>query len=550
MSLIKTLRTDYSQSRFWRDLLASMAVLIVLVPQAIAYGLLAGFPAESGLYTAIVALIIYPFFATSKQLSVGPVALGAIILYSGLSQFPELATEDYIRYGLIVCLMSGIIQILFAVMRMGILVNFLSNPVISGFISAAAIIIIINQSNVLLGITFEKTNNTILDAYYTLKNFLSIHLTTALIGVGSVLTILISRKFIKKIPSALIVFVLASLLIFILQKFTKYNTPIVGDLPSGLPVPKLFSFTFAEVKSLLPLSLVIALISFIDSSAIAKSLAISSQDHRVDANKELWGLGLAKIVSSFFMGIPSSGSFARSSMARDTKSTSQLTSWLAAIILIVIVLFLTPLFKFGPKAMLAAIIITSVAKLIDIQKMKDLYRLDIRDFYALMACFFVTLIVGIQEGIIAGVVISLFLILWKNMRPHYAILGKLQEHDVYRNINRYDSAIHDEATLIFRFDDDLYFANSDHFYESITRELEKNQNTEILIMDMSAIAHIDSTGFDTLRLISKNLKGMNVKWKFASLKGPVRDLFDHYGYEEIISPEDCHFSIDSALESK
>lgn len=548
MSVIQQFRSGYSKGAFLKDLIAAISVVILLIPQGLAYGLLAGFPAESGLYTGVVALFVYPLFASSRYLSVGPVALASIILLSGLSSFAVPGTEEYVRLGLIVCAMAGVIQVLFGIFRLGILVNFLSNPVISGFISATAIVIIINQLNVVLGIPLERTNNAFIDLKNTILNIGNLNVLAAILGLGSVVIIYLIKAISKKIPSSLVVFIVCTIATYFLVQ-QGFNIDRIGDFPGGFPLPKLFVFSGEELLNLLPLSLVIALMSFIDSSVLGKSMAIKSQNHRINSNKELFGLGVAKILGSFFMNIPSSGSFARSEINRASPSESQLSSWIAAILLLVIILFFTPLFSYAPKAMLAAIIITSVIKLVNVKEMIRLFKLDRPDFFALISCFIITITIGIQAGIFSGILISIGFILWKSMRPHYAVLGKLEKHDVYRNINRYTDATYDESTMIFRFDEDIYFANSEFFFDQVMNEIDSRPNMRVLIIDFVSVGYIDSTGFDTLRLLSKNIKNRTIDCKFTRMKGPVRDLFDEYGYEGIIDKCECYMSINMAVKS-
>lgn len=549
MSLIQSLKT-YNKSLFTKDFFAGIAVVILLVPQALAYAFLAGFPPVTGIYTAIVALLVYPIFASSKQLSIGPVAITSIILFMGINSLGDVDGANYIRYGLIIGLLSGIMQLLLAILRLGILINFLSNPVIRGFITGAALMIIVNQIPVFFGIFIERSNNTAVDVYRIFAGIKELSIFDSFFGIVSLLVLILAKKFIRKIPGALIVFLFSTLLVYILISL---QIPIyvhtIGEVPTGLPSFQLYHFDYSEIIRLLPVSFVIAILSFIDSSAIAKKLSFGQIDQQINPNKELIGLGMAKIVGSFFMCFPSSGSFGRSAVNKEADAQSQVSSWVAAVLLIIILCFLTPIFSYVPKAMLAAIIIYSVAKLVDFKRLFDLFRLDKRDFLAMLICILVTFFSGIQEGVLSGVLLSLFLILWKNKNPHYAIIGRLPNSNIYRNTLRFPNVILDPEVLILRYDEDLYFANSSHFYQQILKELEIKSSSKYLVLDFSSIGHVDSTGFDTLNLLSKNLKSLNIEWHIAGMKGPVRDLFDHYGYEDIIAPENCHMDISQAIAS-
>ncbi|MDA9773413.1 sulfate permease [Saprospiraceae bacterium] len=543
MSIYSAFKSGYDRSMFWKDFFAALAVLILLVPQGLAYALLAGFPPITGLYAGLASLFIYPLFASSKQLSVGPVALTAIILFAGLVEFAEPFSDEYIRLGLLVGLMAGFIQILIAVFKLGIIINFLSNPVINGFISAAAIIICVNQLTGLLGFNIAQTGDLVTDSVSMAQNIGDINWITATIGIGSIILIFFIKWINKKIPKALIVFAIATASVF-LFKLVQKDVQIIGELPTGLPAFSIFVFTWEEVKMLLPLSLVVALISFIDSSALAKKLLAVKQDHRLNPNMELYGLGIAKVVGAFFYAFPTSGSFGRSAVNSDSDAQSQVSSWITAVMLLLVILFLSPLFYYTPKAVLAAMIIAATFKLVDIKGMIAVFKSDRRDFYSMIACFILTLFMGIQQGILVGVLISLGLILWRTMRPHYAVLGKLPKEKVYRNLSRYPHADNDKKTLIVRYDEDLYFANADYFYDSITKELADNPQTETFILDMSVITHVDTTGFDTLELLAKTLKNIDVKFVSAAMIGPVRDLFSEGAYDYILPSENRFISID------
>lgn len=548
MSIFSAFTKDYDRSMFWKDLMAGISVLVLLVPQGLAYALLAGFPAVTGLYAGLVALIIYPFFASSKQLSVGPVALTAIILFTGLTEFAEPFSEEYIRLGLIVGLISGIIQVLIAVFRLGLIINFLSNPVINGFISAAAIIISINQLTGLLGLSIEQTGILWEDLYTIITNLFGANLYASLIGLISIALIFGIKRINKKLPKSLIVFVLATMAVYFLG-LTQKNVEVIGSLRTGLPSFQMFYFNWEDIRMLMPLSLVIALISFIDSSALAKKLLAKNQDHSLKPNYELLGLGLAKIVGSYFYTFPTSASFGRSAINSDANAQSQISSWVTAAFLVIVVLFLSPLFYYTPKAVLSAMIIAATIRLIDIQGMIRVFDSDRRDFYSMMACFLLTLFMGIQEGILAGVCISIGLILWKTMRPHYAVLGKLEKENVYRNINRFSQAFKNENVLILRYDDDLYFANANYFFESVTQEIADKPETKTFILNMISISHIDSTGFDTLQLLAKTLDNLGIDFLSAEMIGPVRDLFAKGNYNHILPEENRFMSIDKAVEA-
>lgn len=544
-SFINQLR-KYNIGLLKSDAIAGLTVAIMLVPQGMAYALLSGVPPIYGLYAGMIPLLIYPFFGTSRHLSVGPVALVSILVLTGLTEFAEPFSEEYISLAILTSLVAGCIQVILSIFKMGFLVNFLSHPVISGFTSAAAVIIGVSQLKYFFGIAVPRSGSIVSTVKDLFTHFNDVHLITLLLGTIGLALILGLKKIHKSIPGAIIVVILSILLVFFFE-WDKVGVAIIEDVPGGLPRIYLPLITFENVTKVFPLALIICLISFIESLAIAKTLAAKHDNYPIKANKELLGLGMAKIVGSFFQGIPNTGSFVRSAINEQAGAKTGVASLIAAILIGLTLLFFTPLFYYLPQAILAAIVISAVFGLMDIKEAKKLFKNDRNDFYVLITTFILTLFLGIREGVLAGILLSLVLIIIKVSKPNFAILGNLPNTPFYRNVDRYDEAITDPYYLIFRYDDDIFFGNAEHFYETVLEAVNKQSGLQMLILDASSIGHIDSTGIHQLKLLKESLDKQMIKFVITSLRGPVRDIFRTNELYNLIAKENFYMDVDHAV---
>lgn len=514
----------YKKSYIGSDLLAGLTVGVMLIPQGMAYGLLAGVPPIYGLYAGIIPLLLYAFFGTSRQLSVGPTALVSLLLLAGVSQFAESGTAEFVRLAIVTALLAGGIQIILGVFRLGFLINFLSHPVITGFTSAAAIIIALSQLKNLLGINISRSNRIHEVIGSVITHFHEIHYPTLAIGLGGIALILLLKKISKALPGALIA-VIVSILAVYLFEFQNVGVKILGKVPKGLPSFEMPYFTWQEAQNLFPFALTICLISFIESLAIAKMIVIKHRNYRVIPNQELIALGLTKIGGAFFQSIPTTGSFTRSAINDEAGAKSGFASVFAAVVIAITLLFLTPLFYYLPNAILAAIIVVAVKSLIDLNEAKTLWKRDRRDFLTFMATFVATLTLGIQSGVVIGILLSLGIMIYRNSVPHIAVLGRMPESSLYRNITRFKDVIQFEGLLIIRFDAQLYFGNCEHFRETVERLVQESDiKPKVLILDASSIHDIDSSGIHTLQEIIIYLTDNEIQLYISGAIGPVRDI--------------------------
>ncbi len=538
------------QRRWLRgDLLAGITVGVMLIPQGMAYGLLAGLPPVYGLYASIVPLFIYAIFGTSRQLSVGPVALVSLLVIAGISQQgAAVSSETFIMLAVSTALVAGVIQLLLGITRLGFLVNFLSHPVIAGFTSAAAFIIGLSQIKYLLGLNIKGGSSFVTTIKDIALNITHTHWPTLLIGTGSTLLILYLRKLNKLYPSGLLAIVLSTLLVWIAGLDSR-GVAILGFVPSGLPDFRWPDMSPATIAQLLPLSVTICIISFIESLAIAKTLESRHKYYRISPNQELIALGLAKIAGAFFQAFPTTGSFTRSAVNDDAGAQSGLASIISGLFICIVLLVLTPLFYYLPQAVLASVILAAVFSLVDYPTAAHLWKTDKRDWLAMMVTFSATLLFGIQNGVLSGVILSLGLMIYRNAKPHVAILGQLPDSTHYRNIDRFEEAIQYDEILIIRFDAQLYFGNAVYFRETLENLVnQESDQLRVVILDASGIHDIDSSGIHELSESIRFLQEKNIALYLAGTIGPVRDILQKNHLLEKIGMDHHYLDVHSAVE--
>ena len=543
--ILKTIQT-YDQETFKGDLTAGVTVAIMLIPQGMAYALLAGMPPVYGLYASIIPVLIYAILGSSRQLAVGPVAMVSLLIVAGVGELADAGSDRFIHLAIMTALGVGTVQFLMGVFRMGFLVNFLSHPVLSGFTSAAALIIGASQLSNLLGLDLERSKQVheiLIGAYQNIGN---INLITAAIGIGSVVSIMMLKKWKKTFPSALFV-VVAGTLITAFFGLNTMGVSIVGNVPDGLPSLQMPGLSLGDFRSLLPIILVISLVSYMESIAVAKAIA-NKRGYKVDANQELIALGGANLGGAFFQSFPTTGGFSRTAVNDQSGAKTTLASVITAVLIGITVLFLTPLFYYLPSAVLAAIIMVAVAGLFDAEEMVHLWETEKKDLAMLSVTFLATLFLGIEEGIGIGVLLSLIMVIYTSTRPHSTELGRLGDTQNFRNTDRYPEAKTEPGILIFRFDSNLYFANVEHFRESIEEKVnERGQKLSVVILDASAINNVDSTGMHALSELIKFLRTRGIAFYLAGVIGPVRDKLKRSGITETMGEENFFFDVNDAV---
>jgi len=516
----------YSKEQFRGDLPAGLTVGVMLIPQGMAYAMIAGLPPIYGLYASTIPLIIYGLLGTSRQLAVGPVAMVSLLTAASVGAIAESGTETYIIYASILALMVGLIQWGLGIFKLGFVVNFLSHPVISGFTSAAALIIGLSQLKHLLGIPLGQSNHIHEILIEAVKRISETNFYALGTGILGILLIKNAKKIHKAIPGALVAVLVGTIGgYFLVQAGGTLKT--VGEVPSGLPSFIVPSLDMNVWTSLIPAALAISLVGFMESIAVARSIQARHKDYKIVPNQELKALGLANVGTAFFQGFPVTGGFSRTAVNDQAGAKTGLASIISAALIILTLLFLTSLFYFLPNAILAAVIMVAVFGLIDIKEPIHLWQTNKTDFWMLAVTFIGTLGLGIEEGIAIGVVLSILVIIYKSSKPHVAVLGRVPGTSFFRNIKRFHHLEQRPDSLLIRFDSDLYYANVEYFLETIGKEIEdKGQELKYVVLNAESISTIDSTGVTALENLVKDLKSRNITMLFANVKGPVRDILD------------------------
>jgi len=529
-------------------LMAGLTVGVMLIPQGMAYAMLAGLPPVYGLYASTVPLIIYAFFGTSRHLSVGPVAIDSMMVAAGVGAMALAGSPEYISLAITLALLVGFIQFTFGAFRLGFLINFLSRPVILGFTSAAAIIIGLSQFELMLGINVqdEQLLHEIIQSL--VAGLAHIHLLTLIIGVGGIITLLLLKRFMPFFPGPLFLVIVTTLLVSAFDLHL-LGVDIIGFVPAGLPGAVIPHINFEIIKKLLPTAGAIALISFMESIAVARALQAKHKTYKVISNKELIAIGMANMAGSVFKSFPVSGGFSRSAVNEMAGARTGMASIISAVLIVATLLFLTPLFYFLPKAILASIILVAVSRLIHLKETKYLWIVERKDFLMMMITFAGTLFLGIGTGIGIGVGLSLAWIIFEASYPHHAELGRIPGTHTFRNIKRFKDLNVDDDVLIFRFDAPLFFANVNRFRELLI-EYQHLRSTKLkaVIIDMESINTIDTTAIHVFADTVEEIRSQGILFLIAEAKGPVRDRMHLSGFTQKLGEEHFFVTIEEALD--
>jgi len=547
LPLLGTLRS-YGREDARADLQAGLTTAVMLIPQAMGYAMLAGLAPIYGLYAAVLPLIAYGVFGTSRQLAVGPVAMVSLLVAAGVGAIAQGGTERYVALAVLLALMVGVIQLVMGIGRLGFLVNFLSHPVISGFTSAAALIIGLSQLKHLLGFDIPRSSFIHETLARALVGIQQTHFVTLGIGIASIAILVVLKKVSPRFPRALAVVVLGSLAVWGFDLQEK-GVKIVGEVPDGLPPLALPTLDWAAMKQLFPIALAISLVGFMESIAVAKKYA-RQEKYEVDANQELVGLGLANLFGAMTRAYPVTGGFSRTAVNAQAGAKSGVASIVTAVVVGITLLMLTGWFYYLPKAVLAAIIMTAVFGLIDVAEVRHLFQVSRSELTMLLITFLATLTLGVEEGIGVGVAGSIGLLVFRTTRPHVAVLGRLPGKTAYRNVARFDEATPVPGVLAVRLDAQLYFGNVNFLKETLDQfEQERETPLKAVIIDASGMNRIDASGESAFREIHGGYEERGVELHFANIKGPVRDLLRRSGFWSTLGEERFHLSVHDAVES-
>ena len=553
----------YQKDQLSGDIVAGIIVSVVLVPQAIAYGMLAGLPPEVALYSSILPLVLYAAFGSSNTLAVGPVGLMSLMTGTALLELNLSSTEQTIAAAHTLAFLVGILLLTLKVIRLSGIINFLSHPVTSGFISASAIIIILSQLKNLLGLSIPRGLPAYETAYKTLEQLPQSNIYSTLIGLLGLLILWLFKapltRYLKTLPmnstarqftsksGPLLVVALSTFSVYYFSLNTEQLVTIIGHIPAGLPSIQFPDFSIGLVKQLLPNAFIIALIGYLESVSIAKSMA-SQRREKISASKELHGLGAANIAASISGGFPVAGGFGRSMVNFSSGANTPLASVITAGLVTFTLLSLTPFFFFLPKAILAAIIIMAVAPLINIQAFKQAWRYDKTDALSLLVTFFTVLIINVETGLICGAAISVGIYLHRSTKPHIAVVGQVGNTEHYRNIDRH-SVKTDPRILAIRIDENLYFANTNYLEDRIMQLIADKPAIDHVVLICSSISIIDTSALESLESIHHNLEKAAISLHLAEIKGPVMDRLKGTPFIQKIGQQNIFLSTHQAMRS-
>jgi SulP family sulfate permease len=550
-STLRKLRfTDFADSyrtaNLRQEAIAGLTVAALIVPQGMAYALLAGLPPVMGLYASILPMIVYAIAGSGRQTSVGPVTVDSLMLVLGLSTLATAGTGSFIALAVLVTAMIGAIQLAMGALRLGFLVNFLSYPVLAGFTSAAAVITVLGQLQHVLGVSQVQHPQLYQTVTDVLAHAGQANALTVVIAVGCMVALWAIRRWAPTAPGALALVILCTVLAYA-AGLDERGVNVLGPVAGGWPNLTVPAIHWADVRQVLPLALTMALVGFAQTISIGKTLG-NKFGYDIDANRELTALGLSNLTSSFSQGYAVSGSLARSALNAAAGARTQVAAIVAAICVAITTLFFTPLFHYLPHATLAAILIVSSLRLIDTREIRYLFKVKITEGILLVFTFLATLALGIMPGLLFGIVASILLFITLNTRPNTAILGRLPNTNIFRNVQHFPEAETIAGLVILRIDASLYFANAVFLKEKV-HEICRQHGTALkaLILDASAVNDLDSSADTALHQLSAEFKANGIEFYIAGVKAPVRDVMKRSGLYAVLSSDHFFFTIDAAV---
>ncbi len=528
---------SYNRQDLSSDILAALIVTVMLIPQSLAYALLAGVPPEVGLYASMLPLLVYAVFGTSRTLSVGPVAIASLMTAEAVGRVAAPGSEEYLQAAVVLAMLSGLFLLALGLLRAGFLSNFLSHPVISGFISASAVLIAFSQLRPLLGVPADHTGTGTFPQFSAL---LDSHLPTLILGLAVLLFLfwarfwfadLLIRLGLKQWLAELLaraapaLMVIASSLVAYFFDLQAQGVTLVGVIPSGLPAPTFPAFDPAMWRELLIPAMLISIIGYVESISVGKTLG-AKRRQRVKPDQELVALGVANIASSVSGAFPVTGGFARSVVNFDAGARTPAAGAFTAVGIMLVALFLTDMLAWLPVATLAATIIVAVLSLIELSILRKTWRYSRSDFAAVAITIAITLVSGVEAGVLWGVVVSISLHIYKTSRPHIAEVGRVRGTEHFRNVMRHPVQTHG-AILSLRVDESLYFPNAAYLEDAIYQRIADRPGIHHVVLMCTAVNEIDFSALEVLAGINQRLRELAIGFHLSEVKGPVMDALQH-----------------------
>ena len=557
MSIFPTLKwlKTYHPTHFKADVVAALIVLAMLVPQGMAYAMLAGLPPVMGIYASILPMIIYAFTGSSTTLSIGPVAIISMMVFSALQPLFAVGSTAYIEAACLLAIMVGIISLILGLFRFGFLIQLISHPVIKSFIIASALLIALGQFKFLLDIPLQTNNipefiGSLVNNFHHIS-FLSVGVSLAAISILVFLPKWVRSDFLNKTIPLLLV--LSSIIVVYAFNLDQHGLKTVGIIPTGLPSFHFPTWNFDLVQKLLPSAFIIAMISFVESLAIAQATALQKRDD-LNSNQELIALGLANIAAGINMGFAVSGSLSRTVVNSDAGAKTPMSGVMSSLLMIAVSLYFTSFFQNLPLTILAATIFVSIWKLVSFLPFFETWKYSKADGLAMWATFLGVTCIDISTGLVIGIILTFILLLWRISRPHIAVIGLVEGTQHFRNVSRYD-VLTTETIASFRIDENLNFLNAHVLKGYIITELSHNPQIQHVVINCSSISNIDLSAVEMLEDLNRELLQLGIQLHLSEVKSPVMDrlnssrlinmlsgkiFLSHYQAIQTLSPEILH----------
>jgi sulfate permease, SulP family len=530
----------YRREDFGHDLIAGAVVGVITVPQAIAYGILAGLPPQAGLYACLAPMVIYAMLGSSRYLAVGPVAVAALMVAATVGQYAPAYGQSHLEISIVLCLQVGIVLWLLRLLQMGGLVNLLSHPVITGFVNAAALLIIISQVPAFTGIgpgAADDPFSQLVDLAGRLEEINAVSIVIGLAGLAGLWVVdrhgvrllrLVRPETPDEHPVSrlgpLLVSALAVAAVVLWQLDVRFDVAVVGHVPAGLPSFTLPVFDWRLWVDVAPSAAMIALVAYVETYSIGTSLA-TRQRTRVNAHQELIALGAANVGAAFTGAYPVAGSFSRSSVNYQAGGRTQVSSLICALVIVLALLFFTPLIAVLPHAVLAAIVVFSVLGIIDVRSVRRHWRIYREDSVTELATLITVLLFGVETGLVTGVALSIAFFVRTSSRPHIGIVGRIGDTEHFRSARRYSVETFPHIAAI-RIDENVYFANANQVENKLLKLVQRQPGTRHVLLVMSAVNMIDISGLEMFYRFNQNLSAMGIKLHLSEVKGPVMAQFE------------------------
>ena len=529
------------------DIIAGITVALVLIPQSMAYAQLAGLPAYFGLYAAFLPVMIAALWGSSSQLGTGPVAVVSLLTASAITPLAPIGSPEFVSLAIMLAFMVGAFQFMLGVFKLGVIVNFLSHPVIVGFTNAAAMIIALSQVNKIFGVEKQRSEFFLGDIWGMILNLGDTHIVTLIFGLVAVVGIMVAKKKWPTFPGVLAAVAGATIISWMID-FESMGGAVVGVIPEGLPSLAIPTFNMEVFWVMLTNAIIISLIGFMEAISIAKAMAAKTKE-RIDPSQELMGQGLGNMIGALSSSYPTSGSFSRSAVNLNAGAITGMSSVYTAAIVLITLLFLTPLLYHLPQAVLAAVIMTAVFGLINFKAVKHAWRASRHDGIASIVTFIATLGFAphLDKGIMIGAGLAILLYLYRTMTPRVAILGRYKDgtlRDV--KVNDLETS---EQIIAIRYDGSLYFANVAYFEDAILEAVSDKPKAEYILVVGDAINQLDASGEEVIHHLIQRLRENNIQLVFSGLKRQVLMVMRETGLIDELTEENIFANEDMALES-